>query len=99
MVTTYITAPPDAATELAEQLVAEQLAACVNLVDCASIYRWEDEVLTDDEVILLAKTTDERFEELADRVVDIHPYDIPCVERFADDPIPIFESWRDENVL
>ena len=31
----------------------------------------------DEEVILLAKTTAERYPDLRDRVVELHPYDVP----------------------
>ena len=84
MPTVYITAPTDAAADIAKTLVEERLAACVNRVDCESVYRWDGAVHTDTEEILLAKTTDEQYEALRDRVVDIHPYDVPCVERYDD---------------
>ena len=82
MPTVYITAPPDAAADLASTLVEERLAACVNSLPCDSAYRWEDTVHEDEEVVLLAKTTAERYPDLRDRVVELHPYDVPCVERF-----------------
>jgi len=74
MPTIYITVPEEAAEEIAQTLVEERLAACVNSVTCHSIYRWEGEVQTDAEEILLAKTTDERYPDLRDRVVELHPY-------------------------
>ncbi|WP_101297428.1 divalent-cation tolerance protein CutA [Halegenticoccus soli] len=99
MVTAYVTAPPEAADDLARTLVEERLAACVNSVDCSSVYRWEGEVSDDEEVILLAKTTDERYEELKSRVVELHPYDVPCVERFEEtDVLEAFAGWRDGAV-
>jgi Uncharacterized protein involved in tolerance to divalent cations len=99
MPTAYITAPPAAAEDLAETLVAERLAACVNRVDCSSVYRWEGEVVTDEEVVLLAKTTDERYDRLATRVVELHPYDVPCIERFEEsDVLDAFADWRAESV-
>ncbi|MFC4405676.1 divalent-cation tolerance protein CutA [Haloarchaeobius iranensis] len=82
MPTVYITAPPDAAGEIASQLVEERLAACVNRVRCRSTYRWEGEVHDEDGEILLAKTADEACDELIARVAELHPYDVPCVERF-----------------
>jgi periplasmic divalent cation tolerance protein len=97
--TAYITAPRDAAADLAELLVTERLAACVNAVDCSSTYRWEGEVHTDEEVILLVKTTDERFADLAARVEAAHPYDVPCIERFDEaDELPAFADWRADAV-
>lgn len=99
MPTVYITAPVDTAGELAEILVAERLAACVNRVPCISVYRWEGEVIEDDEVILLVKTTDERYSALVDHIREVHPYDVPCIERFdEDDILSVFHEWRDESV-
>ena len=99
MPTVYITAPPDAAADIARTLVEERLAACVNRVACDSVYRWEGEIHTDDEEVLLAKTTDERYPELRERVVELHPYDVPCVERFEEaDVLDSFAAWRDESV-
>ena len=99
MPTVYITAPPEAAPDLARLLVEERLAACVNRVDCDSVYRWEGEVHADPEVVLLAKTTAESYQALVERVREVHPYDVPCIERFdetdADDP---FADWLVESV-
>lgn len=99
MPTVYITAPPDAAADLAEMLVTERLAACVNVVDCQSTYRWEGAVHEEPEVILLAKTTSDRYDELVDRVIAAHPYEVPCIERFEErDRLPAFAEWRREAV-
>ena len=82
MTTAYVTAPPEAAAELARTLVEERLAAGVNLVDCDSVYRWDGDVREESEVVLLAKTTAERFPALSERVEELHPYEVPYVERF-----------------
>ncbi len=87
MPTVYVTAPPEAADDLARTLVDERLAACVNLVDCRSTYRWEGEVHEDDEVILFVKTTDDAYDRLVERVLDLHPYDVPCVERLDESDV------------
>ncbi|WP_435332720.1 divalent-cation tolerance protein CutA [Haloarchaeobius sp. TZWWS8] len=99
MPTLYVTAPPDAASELATTLVEEQLAACVNRVRCRSTYRWKGEVVDDDEVILLVKTTDEACEALVERIESLHPYDVPCIERFEESfVLPSFADWRTDAV-
>ncbi|QCW03686.1 divalent-cation tolerance protein CutA [Natrinema pallidum] len=99
MPTVYITAPPEAADELAETLVEERLAACVNRLSTTSTYRWEGELHRDDEVVLLAKTTDDAYDDLVDRVRDSHPYDVPCIERFDEsDVLESFAAWRTERV-
>jgi len=99
MPTVYVTAPPEAAPELARTLVEERLAACVNRIDCESTYWWDGEIHDDEEVILLAKTTADRYDALVDRVEVLHPYDVPCIERFdEDDMLDTFAAWRAESV-
>ncbi len=77
----FVTAP-DGATggRIARSLVSERLAACVNLVPgVRSIYRWEGAVEEDDEVLLVIKTCGDRVEPLRERVLALHPYDVPEV--------------------
>jgi periplasmic divalent cation tolerance protein len=100
MATAYITAPPEEAPEIAETLVEERLAACVNRFPCASVYRWDGEVHRDDEVVLVAKTTDEAYDRLETRAEELHPYDVPCIERFEEsDFLESFAEWRNEEVV
>jgi periplasmic divalent cation tolerance protein len=71
---------PDAetATRIARALVEERLAACVNrLPGVHSVYRWQAKVIDDAEVLLVIKTTSGRFEALRDRLVELHPYEVP----------------------
>jgi len=73
---------PDAETGagLGRALVAERLVACVNLVPrVRSIYRWEGQVEEDEEVLLVLKTRADRLAALRERVVALHPYDVPEV--------------------
>jgi periplasmic divalent cation tolerance protein len=66
------------AETIAETLVTESLAACVNIIErCRSIYRWQGELQKDDEVLLLAKTERGRFAALEKRVASMHSYDVP----------------------
>lgn len=75
------TCPNDTvAAEIATALVEERLAACVNrLPGVKSWYRWESRVEHDDEVLLLIKTTRERYAALEPAVRRLHPYDVPEV--------------------
>ena len=67
------------AMEIARLLVAERLCACVNLQPVRSIYAWKGEVCDEPEVLGIIKTSDERFEALAKRLVELHPYEVPEV--------------------
>ena len=99
MPTAYIAVPREAAADLARALVEEELAACVNRTDCRSTYRWEGEIHEDDEAILLAKTTDERYADLAARAAELHPHEVPCIERFDERAVDdAFGEWVRESV-
>lgn len=77
----YCTCPGlEVADRLSQALVAERLAACVSrLPGLVSTYRWQGAVEQADEVLLLIKTTQERFEALRTRLVELHPYEVPEV--------------------
>jgi periplasmic divalent cation tolerance protein len=71
---------PDRATadRIARTLVDERLAACVNVVPgVASTYRWQGIVEQADEVLLIVKTVRARLTALGDRLVALHPYELP----------------------
>jgi periplasmic divalent cation tolerance protein len=73
---------PDAATgqRIAEALVGERLAACVNLLPgITSVYRWQGQVEQASEVLMLIKTTADRLEALSARILELHPYELPEV--------------------
>ena len=75
----YCTCPDAASAQmLAEALVGERLAACVNRIPAiASTYRWQGKVVTEHEELLLIKTTTAQFPALKQRLLALHPYELP----------------------
>ena len=66
------------ATRLADMLVGAHLAACVQILpEMESVYRWQGKIERQSEVLLLAKTTRAKFEELEREVRALHSYDTP----------------------
>jgi periplasmic divalent cation tolerance protein len=66
------------ANRIAETLVGEGFAACVNQISgITSTYLWQEQVQTDTETLLLIKTTEAQFESLKARLVALHPYELP----------------------
>lgn len=71
-----VTAPPADASKLASLAVERELAACVNVVPLVhSIYRWQGSVQTDEESLLLLKTTSTAVPALERLLREHHPYD------------------------
>lgn len=66
------------AEEIAEKVVEQRLAACVNVVPgIRSCYVWEGKRTWSEELLLIAKTTTDGFEALKQRVSELHSYDVP----------------------
>jgi len=80
-ISVYIVAADMAEAErIAEALVDERLAACVNILGgVRSVYRWQGAVERADEIALIAKTTQALFEPLATRVRALHSYKTPAI--------------------
>ena len=75
----FCTCPDEAvADRIALSLVEQRLAACVNrLPGVISTYRWQGAVQRDTEVLLVIKTVRDRFDGLRDRILALHPYELP----------------------
>lgn len=74
----HVSCPPAAAPGLAEMLVEQRLAACVNIIEQArSVYRWQDKVKNESEALLLIKTTASEFPLLQAAILGAHPYELP----------------------
>ncbi|MCC7097672.1 MAG: divalent-cation tolerance protein CutA [Thermomonas sp.] len=92
-----LTTCPDAASgeRIAEALVDEQLAACVNVLPgLRSTYRWQGAVERADELLLLIKTTRAAWPALQARLLELHPYELP--ELLAVKPadgLPAYLQW------
>ncbi len=66
------------ATAIARTLVEERLAACVQVLPAGlSIYRWNGAIQAETEVLLIAKTLRVRFDALRERILELHPYELP----------------------
>lgn len=71
-------ASAEKATEIAEALVTQKLAACVNIVNnMHSIYQWQGKIEHNKEVLLMIKTQQSRFKSVQDAIQGIHDYELP----------------------
>ena len=92
---------PDAETarSLAEHLVNSRAAACVNIVaGINSVYRWQGEVQTDEEYLLIIKTTHAAYATLEREIINKHPYDLPEIIALpVQAGLAPYLTWIDEN--
>lgn len=86
------------AARVARVLVEERLVACAQLVPGArSIYRWQDEVRDEGEVVVLMKTRKQDWTALLSRLHELHPYETPeCVAVRIAAGAPKYMAWLDE---
>ena len=77
----YMTAgSKEEARKIGQALVVARLAACVNILDnMNSFYMWQGEIQDDTEVVIIAKTIEDRVPALIEKVKALHSYDCPCI--------------------
>jgi periplasmic divalent cation tolerance protein len=89
----------DKAAEIARALVREGLIACMNIVpQVRSVYFWDGELCDSAEVLCVMKTRKDRIEALRERLLSLHPYEIPeLVVLDVTDGNEQYLSWIDAS--
>ncbi|MGD1907754.1 MAG: divalent-cation tolerance protein CutA [Leptolyngbyaceae cyanobacterium] len=88
----------EAAIALAETLINERLAACINLFPVQSVYSWQGQVQHENEWQLLIKTQPNHYDTLADKITALHPYDVPEIIMLpVTAGLPAYLSWVREQ--
>ena len=94
---------PDAeqARQIGTSLVNAKLAACVSLVPgIESIYHWQGKVETSQEVLALFKTTASCYPDLEQRLIELHPYDVPEILAVSPNAVsPAYAQWVGDSTL
>ena len=91
----YVTFPNRAEAErVAETLLAERLAACVNIMaPCTSLYRWKGSIERADEVPALIKTRPMLATRLRERLTALHSYELPVIEQWNVETSEAVARW------
>lgn len=92
------TASRDEGPAIARDLVEKRLAACVNITEIRSIYRWEGSLCDDPEVLLIIKTTSDRVNEAIFAIRSSHSYKLPeMIVVPVIDGYPPYLTWLEEE--
>ena len=88
------------ARRIARYLVERQLAACVNIVPrMESIYRWEGRIESNQEWMLIIKTSADQFPAVRDAVRELHSYELPeCIALSIEDGSSEYLDWLGESL-
>ncbi len=89
----------DAGLVIANVLVENRLAACVNIIPgLTSVYIWKDKLCTDEEHLLIIKSRKELFIDLRDAIKMNHPYEVPEIVSIpVTDGFAPYLKWIGEN--
>ena len=95
-----VTAPDlRTARDIGRTMVERGLAACVNIWEVSSIYRWKGEVHEGPEAAMLFKVPREGFDALRSAILEVHPYEVPCIVGYAITAgHPPYLDWISESV-
>jgi len=86
------------AERVAHSLVERRLAACAQISEIFSVYRWKDAVQQEAEFRLLLKTTDALYPAVEQTIRELHPYELPAIHAFAFEHVyPAYAEWIAEN--
>jgi periplasmic divalent cation tolerance protein len=85
---------------IAEELVGQRRAACVNVLTIArSVYRWQGRVCDDSEYLLIIKTLESEYERVEETIRELHQYELPEILQFrVTGGEAGFLSWISKNV-
>ena len=78
----------DKANVLAEGLLSNKLASCVNIIPgMQSMYMWEGKLCKEEELVLIIKSTKDMFSEVEEYFKEHHVYDVPCLMELSVDNV------------
>jgi len=94
---TTVATREDART-IARALVERRLAACAQIDEIESFYRWQGELVQEPELRVLAKTTGDRWDAVVAAIRALHPYALPAIHAVGVEEVDeAYGRWIEEN--
>jgi periplasmic divalent cation tolerance protein len=86
------------ARTIAKALVERKLAACAQISEIESIYRWQGAVQNDREFRVFVKTVDDMYREVEGVIRQLHSYELPAIFSLpVDEAYVPYAEWIAEN--
>ncbi|MDH5719258.1 MAG: divalent-cation tolerance protein CutA [Spirochaetia bacterium] len=99
LVTTTLPSKEEA-LKMANNLVKNKLAACVNIAEVFSVYEWENSIQEDNEFKLFIKSFEYIWPKLKDAIKENHTYSVPEISMiYIEDMHDEYKSWMSDNCL
>ncbi len=98
----FVTVPSaEVGDQIASRVVEERLAACVQRMGpIRSVYRWQGNIESSEEWLLVLKTDGDSWPSLRQRIAALHPYEVPEILAL---PVveghPPYLRWAAESLL
>ncbi len=86
------------AEKISLHLLRKRLIACANIFPIKSLYWWQGKIVNDDENVIIAKTNNKNFKQLAIEVKKMHSYEIPCILKINAFANKDYEAWANKEM-
>jgi len=98
MIISYISCKDEKeANKIATTLLNKKIVACINTFPVKAMYTWKGKIEKENEIIMIAKSTQKNAKKVIEETKKIHSYDIPCIIQWKTKANNEFERWIDEN--
>jgi len=85
---------------IAWDLLERKLAACVNILQVSSCYRWKRKIVKEREWLMIIKTNSKIFPKVKQRILALHSYEVPeVVSLKIDSGSQPYLAWLDRELL
>lgn len=99
MVLAYITCKnKKEAVKISKHLLKKRIIACSNMFPISSLYWWKGKIVSDNEFVMIAKTTEKNFNILKKEVKKIHSYEIPAILKIKADANKEYLKWANKEI-